>query len=372
MTNNEHKDQMQFALAEASIQHEGGNTEGHKTDVQVSDSAPSDVHQTDANTASSHGDAEGGFQFNQLFDQLANHYGFAWGPLHFDLPMIFYDSDEGFSFYSSPTAMEEAGLYTMHHPDHHHHPVKADSGVAPTLDFSITSLLCFQWIAMFVLIIVFAKVGGKYKKNADKAPSGFQNMIESMFIYVRDQMIYPNVGSKRLSNQLMPYFVSLFFFILVINLIGLLPGAHTATGAVGTCAGLAITALFVINISAIKEVGIGAYLKHLLGGAPWWMAPIMIPIEILSMFIKPFALTIRLFANMTAGHVVLLSLVGLIFYFETLVISVISTPFSIFVYFLETLVAFLQAYIFTTLTAIFVGLALGDHAHEHEGAHEAH
>lgn len=346
MASTEYKDQTQFALAEANLQHESNHTVVHQQETHK---------------------AEEEFQFNQLFDELSNHYGFAFGPVHLDMPMIFYDKEQGFNFYSSPIAMENVGVYTMQH----HKPVKTSNGESPTLDLSITSLLCFQWVAMIVLIIIFARVGGKYKKNPKKAPTGLQNMIEMLFVFVRDDMVLPNVGSKQLSNRLLPYFIALFFFILIINLMGLIPGAHTATGSVGTCAGLALTALVVINVTAIKEIGIGAYLKHLLGGAPLWMAPIMVPIEILSMFIKPFALTIRLFANMTAGHVVLLSLVGLIFYFKTLAISVISTPFSIFIYSLETLVAFLQAYIFTVLTAIFVGLALGDHAHDHE-AHEAH
>ncbi len=359
MANKEIIDQEQFALAEVSI---STDEHGNQTDNHAGETAAAETREGEA-----HGEADG-FQFSQLFDHLANHYGIVWGPVHIDMPMIFYDSKEGFNFYSSPQAMEEAGVYTMHH----HQAVKADTHEPPTIDMSVTSLVVYQWLAMLLLFFAFARIGGKYKKQEKKAPSGFQNMLESIFIYVRDEMVLPNVGTKKLAHSLLPYFVSLFFFILVVNLLGLIPGAHTATGAIGTCTGLAITAFIVINITSIKEIGLINYLKHLLGGAPWWMAPIMIPIEILSMFIKPFALTIRLFANMTAGHVVLLSLVGLIFYFETAAISVISTPFSIFVLFLETFVGFLQAYIFTVLTAIFVGLALGGHAEDHELAHGAH
>ena len=192
-------------------------------------------------------------------------------------------------------------------------------------------------------------------------------MIEMLVVFLRDDVVGPNIGGKHITDRLLPFFVVLFFFILFMNFIGLIPGGHTSTGALGTTAALAICSFFVINITQIKEVGIGAYLKHLLGGAPVWLAPIMIPIEILSLFTKPFALTVRLFANMTAGHVVLLSLVGPIFYFKSLAVAPVSVAFSIFMYALEILVALLQAYIFKILTAVFTGLGV---EHDHEGHEE--
>jgi F-type H+-transporting ATPase subunit a len=150
-----------------------------------------------------------------------------------------------------------------------------------------------------------------------------------------------------------------------MNLTGIIPGGHTPTGAIATTGGLALISFFVINVTAIKVNGIGSWLMHLTGGAPLWLAPIMIPIEIVGMLVKPFALTIRLFANMTAGHVVLLALLGILFFFKSLFLSPAITAFSIFIYFLELLVAFIQAYLFTILTSIFVGLALGHHDEEH-------
>jgi F-type H+-transporting ATPase subunit a len=277
---------------------------------------------------------------------------------HLDLPKIIYD--DGVHFYANGESMEEAGLFTTHH----HKIVRAEDHEPVTLDMSVTSLVVFQWIAMIILIVAFKYVAGKYKKNPIRAPRGFQNMIESVFVYVRDEIVRPNVGGERIASYLLPYFVVLFFFILVMNLSGLIPGGHSATGNLAVTAGLAITAYFVINGTAIKEIGLGNWLKHLMGGAPWWLAPIMVPIEIISMFTKPFALTVRLFANMTAGHVVLLCLVGLIFFFQSLAFAPISIAFSLFIYMLEILVAFIQAYIFTILTAVFVGLAIGDHGHE--------
>jgi F-type H+-transporting ATPase subunit a len=309
--------------------------------------------------------------FPHMLSQLGDHSGFyIWGYKVFDLPKIIID--DSFYFYSSPQAMEEAGVFT----EVHHHIVRADNHEDPALNLSPTNLVFFQWMAMFILLVAFFFVGRKYKKNPKKAPSGFQNMIEVLVVFIRDEIVRPNVNSDAAARYLLPYHIGLFFFILTLNLFGLMPGGHTATGALAVTGALAITAYFVINITAIKEAGLGSWLKHLLGGAPVWLAPIMIPIEIISMFVKPFALTIRLFANMTAGHVVLYSLVGLIFFFTLssgmtagLVIAPISVAFSVFMYVLELLVALLQAYIFTILVAVFVGLAIGEHGHHHEDAH---
>ncbi len=308
--------------------------------------------------------------FPHMLSQLGDHSGFyVWGYKVFDLPKIIID--DSFYFYSSPEAMEEAGVFT----EVHHHIVRADNHEDPALNLSPTNLVFFQWIAMFILLLMFGVVGKKYKKNPQKAPSGFQNMLEVIIVFLRDEVVRPNVNSEKAAKYLFPYFIGLFFFILVLNLLGLVPGGHTATGAIAVTGALAIVAYFVINITAIREAGIKSWFKHLLGGAPWPLAFIMVPIEIISMFVKPFALTIRLFANMTAGHVVLYSLVGLIFFFNLssgltagLVIAPISVAFSVFMYILELLVALLQAYIFTILVAVFVGLAIGEHGH-HEDAH---
>lgn len=305
--------------------------------------------------------------FPHLLSELGDHPSFnIWGYKVFDLPKIIVDN--GVHIYSSPIAMEQAGLYTYKE----HKVVRKDNGLPPALDMSVTNLICFQWIGMLLIIIMFWKAGSKYKKNPNKAPSGIQNLVEMVICFLRDDVVKPNIRSQKAGIYLFPYFIGLFFFILILNLLGLLPGGHTSTGALGVTAALAIISYFVINITAIKESGIGAWIKHLLGGAPWPLAFIMVPIEIISMFVKPFALTIRLFANMTAGHVVILSLVGLIFFFKlangigaSIAVAPISVGFSIFMYFLETLVAVLQAYIFTILTVVFTGLAIGEHEHEH-------
>jgi F-type H+-transporting ATPase subunit a len=240
----------------------------------------------------------------------------------------------------------------------------------PQLDLSITNYVVFEWLAFTLLFVVGLFVSGKYKKNPNKAPSGIQNMMETVVVYLRDEVVYPNIKVRAAADRLLPYYITVFFGILLMNLFGLIPGGHTATGAIGVTAGLAIIAFFVINYTAIRESGIGAWFHHLLGGGPIFLAPIMVPIEIISLFVKPFALTMRLFANMTAGHVVLLAFVGLIFFFKSIFVAPASMAFSIFVYFLELLAAFLQAYVFTMLTAVFTGMAIGEHAHKE--AHAEH
>ncbi len=303
--------------------------------------------------------------FDHLLGELGDHYTLTLFNYKIaELPVILADQGS-LHVYPNHTAMEHAGLYTMSH----HKPVRVADHERPDWDFSVTNFVVFQWLGMLILLLAFISVKNKYKKNPKRAPRGLQNAVEVFVVYVRDNIVRPNVGSDRITKQLLPYFLSLFFFILVLNVLGLIPGGHSATGAIGVTAGLAITAFFVINITAIKEAGIGAWFHHLLGGAPWWLAPIMVPIEIIGLFAKPFALAVRLFANMTAGHIVLVALIGLIFFFQTPFVAAVSTPFSIFIYALETLVVFLQAYIFTMLTAVFVGLALGDHAHDDHDVH---
>lgn len=302
---------------------------------------------------------EEGNPVQELLGEMGDHDQFTFGPIHADiLPVIIYDTD-GFHFYSSRSSMEESGEYKTEH----HSIVNTKTGNHPTLDLSITNMVAFQWISMILLIILFFKTSSSAKKNIKKAPKGLHNMMESVIVFLRDDVVYPNIPGKA-SDRLLPYFVVLFFFILVMNLFGLIPGGHTATGTLGTTIGLSLTAFLVINFTAIRESGIGAWFKHLLGGAPWWLGFLMVPIEIASLFIKPFALTIRLFANMSAGHIVIFSLIGLIFLFGVYV-SIPIILFSTFINLLEVLVAFLQAFIFTMLTAIFVGLAIGEHGHEH-------
>ncbi len=309
--------------------------------------------------------------FMQLLGKLSDHDALYIGAYKItDLPKIYLDN--GLKIYKNTEAVKESGFYTVTQQKDNKTVINNETGMPPAWDLSITNFVVFQWLAIIICLVAFRKAFSGYKRRPGKAPRGFQNALEAIILYVRDQIVRPNIPIKSVADFLLPYFMALFFFIWTMNLMGLIPGGHTATGAVATTGGLALIAFLVINITAMKVSGVGAWFKHLLGGAPWWLAFIMVPIEIVALFIKPFALTIRLFANMTAGHVILLSLLGILFFFKTLILSPAITAFSLFIYALELLVATIQAYLFTMLTAIFVGLAIGDHAHEHGSESHAH
>lgn len=330
------------------------------SNTQSNFTATKDTLQTSTINAESHNAEESNVISDILQEHLLDHHGYNFFDVfHIDLPIILYD-DQLYA-YPSMKSMLDGGTFT----EIHHNIVRKDTHQPPKLDLSVTSLVMFQWLSILLLLVTFFISARKYKKNPTKGPKGFQNLLEVLVIFIRDDIVKPNIQSPKLANTLSPYFVALFFFILVMNLFGLIPGGHSATGNLAVTAGLAITAYFVINGSAIFHVGFKHWLKEFTGGAPWGIWIIMIPIEILSMFTKPFALTIRLFANMTAGHVIIFSLLGLIFMLHTLAIVPISIGFSLFIYILELLVAFIQAYVFTILTAVFVGLVTVEHSVEH-------
>jgi F-type H+-transporting ATPase subunit a len=297
--------------------------------------------------------------FTHLLGELGDHHGFVLFNHVMDLPMIVVDGG-GVDMYASEHSMEAAGKYVMMKGE----PVRKADMKPVQLDLSVTNYVFFQWIAMLLLFVMMRLVVGKYKKNPGKAPSGLQNAVEALVVYLRDTVVYANIPIRKAADRLLPYFLTAFFFILTLNLLGLLPGGHTATGSLSVTSALALTAFLVINWTGIREAGLGHWLAHLTGGTPVALWPIMVPVEVLGLFTKPFALAMRLFANMSAGHMVLLVLMGLIFFFKSFLVVPLSVGFSLFIYCLELLVVFLQAYIFTTLTAVFTGLAIGE-AHDH-------
>jgi len=167
----------------------------------------------------------------------------------------------------------------------------------------------------------------------------------------------PNLGEE--GKHYLPFLLTVFFFILFCNLLGLIPYAGTATGNVSVTAALALIALSMIQLGGIRQHGLAHHFKNLVPhGIPVWLLPIMIPVEVMGQLTKPFALCIRLYANMTAGHIVIYSLLGLIFLFKSLVVAPVSVGFALFISVLELFVAFLQAYIFTMLTSLFMGMAI--------------
>jgi F-type H+-transporting ATPase subunit a len=228
-----------------------------------------------------------------------------------------------------------------------------------TFDMSITKHVVFLWLAAILLISVVSIVARRNSRRG--VPHGFGNLVEVFIVFVRDDIVIPNMGTAGI--RYMPYLLTTFFYILLMNLLGLIPYGASATGNVNVTAGLAIIAFVMIQASSIRSQGFGHYLKHLTGGVHWALWPIMVPIEILGLFTKPFALCIRLFANMTGGHIVLVSLIGLIFVFKSYVIAVAPAGFVVAINFLELFVSFLQAYIFTMLTSLFMGLGMQSEEH---------
>jgi len=236
-----------------------------------------------------------------------------------------------------------------------------------SIDLSITKHVIFLWVAALLLCVLAIWAARMNRKQ--RVPTGFGNLVEVFVQFVRDEIVIPNMGPKGV--KYMPYLLTTFFFILIMNLLGLIPYGASATGNVSVTAGLAIIAFIMIQSAAIRAQGLKHYLAHLTGGVHWVLWPIMIPIEILGLFTKPFALCIRLFANMTGGHIVIVSLIGLIFIFKSFVVAVGPVGFVVGISFLELFVAFLQAYIFTMLTSLFMGLGMqtGGHDEHEEHAH---
>ena len=223
-------------------------------------------------------------------------------------------------------------------------------------DISITRDVFMMWIVAVLLVVMGIIVARKYKKSM--IPKGLTNIFEIMIEFVRDEIVKPAIGKGY--EVYMPYMLTLFFFVLLCNLFGLIPTPNlvVATGNIAVTAALAIISFIVIQFSGIKSYGFVKYLKNLVpGGMPSLILIILIPLEILSLFTKPFALCIRLFANMIAGHIVIFSLLGLIFIMHTIYVAPVSVGFTLFIELTELLVALIQAYIFTMLTALFIGMA---------------
>jgi F-type H+-transporting ATPase subunit a len=240
------------------------------------------------------------------------------------------------------------------------------------IDISITKHVVMMWLVAAILLVVFSIVGAKYKNmGARQAPKGIANAMEALVEFIRLDVAKSNIGHGY--EKHLPYLLTVFFFILLCNLLGLIPYGATATGNINVTLALAIFTFFITQIAALKAHGVKGFLAHLTAGTHWSLWIIMIPIEVIGLFTKPFALAIRLFANMTAGHIVILSLIFISFILKSYIVAVaVSVPFSIFIYLLELFVAFLQAFIFTMLSALFIGLATAHEGHDEHEAEVAH
>jgi F-type H+-transporting ATPase subunit a len=236
------------------------------------------------------------------------------------------------------------------------------------IDVSPTRHVVYMLLAAF-LVFVTMWWGGRQvarRHREGKAPKGFGGTVEAMVLFVRDDVAIANIGHG--GEKFAPLILTLFFFILFCNLLGLLPWGATPTGNLAVTGGLALIAFLVIEGSGMKALGAKGYMKTIVMVPPGMtgigaviMAFIMTPVELIGKVVKPFALCLRLFANMTAGHFVILSLVGLIFVFGSWVVAGGTVLFVLFMLCLELLVAFLQAYIFALLTSVFIGLMQHEH-----------
>lgn len=287
------------------------------------------------------------------------------------LPVIVYSEKYGLDIFMSSKFHHNGGQYKNYKLEHEHITlINEESEVieaegAHVIDFSITKNVASMMLALIIMAAIFISMAKAYKRRPGQAPKGLQSFMEPLVLFVRDEIARPNLGHSYM--RFMPYLLTLFFFIWINNLLGLLPGAANVTGNIAVTMVLALIALIVTNINGNKT-----YWGHIFWppGIPLPVKIILIPVEIISIFTKPFALMIRLFANITAGHIIIMSIICLIFLFGEsgtnaaggFGVSFASVPFAIFLYTLELLVAAIQAFIFTMLTALFIGQAMpSDH-----------
>ena len=307
-----------------------------------------------------------------IMHHIKDDYGweFAHG-VTLPLPIVLYAPDHGLKVFSS-SRLAHGAVYEGYKSEHGKiHRVDADGKTnheAKYYNFSITKNVASLLLSALIMLLVFTAVSRGYAKNRGKAPKGIQSFLEPIILFVRDEIAKPSIGPNYI--KFLPYLLTLFFFILINNLLGLLPGAANLTGNIAVTLVLAVITFLIVTFSGNKH-----YWLHILKptGVPVALLPIMIPVEIVGVFMKPLSLMIRLFANITAGHIIILSLLGLIFMannmggaMTSVAISPVVLFFTLFLNLIELLVAFLQAFIFTLLTAMYIGSAVEEH---HEADH---
>jgi F-type H+-transporting ATPase subunit a len=294
------------------------------------------------------------------------HSWHLWGEGHdavaLPLPVILYSSTKGLQVFSS--ARFEHGHASYNGYSLEEEKIISEDSSETMYDISITKNVTQMFLSAIVLFLLFTSIARAYKtQGVTSAPKGKQSFFEPLVTFVRDDIAKGNIGHG--SEKYVPYLLTVFFMILINNVFGMIPIGANLTGNIAFTLVLSVFTLIVTNIN-----GNGAYWHHIfMPPAPKWLYPILVPIEVVGILTKPFALMIRLFANMTAGHIIVISLVGLIFVFKSIYIAPVSVAFALFIDVLECLVAFLQAYVFTMLTALFIGSAVADH--NDDGVHNS-
>jgi F-type H+-transporting ATPase subunit a len=305
----------------------------------------------------------------------------SWGEgehqTHIEIPLPIILISEGefhFFLYSQfdhhTHIAENNGSYFLYHhgeiyqTDEHGSVSKDEEGHilnAKPLDFSLTKNVWSMWLSVALMLWIFLSVAKRYK-GAPSSPKGVQSLFEPIILFVKDDIVMEQIGPEK-GSKYVPYLLTVFFFIWINNIIGLVPffpGGSNFTGNISVTLVLSVLTFLITNISGSKS-----YWKHTLAapGVPFFVKILLVPVEIIGLFTKPFALTIRLLANITAGHIIILSLISLIFILKTAAISPVSILLTLVMFMLELLVALLQAYIFTLLSALFIGMAVADDEH---------
>ena len=304
-----------------------------------------------------------------------DYHFFDWKghPVSLPLPVILYSPQRGFTSFLSSKFEHGHQAYNGYKLEHTGIvPVNAEGTVDKSVkvyDLSLTKNAVQMLISTTILLIIMLTIAGKYRRNgATAAPSGLQNAVEPVITFIREEVAKVNLG--RNYPKYMPYLLTIFFFILINNIFGLIPGTANVTGNIAFTMVLAVISLIVILISSNSH-----FWGHIFWppGVPILVKFILIPVELAGVFIKPMALMIRLFANMVAGHIVITCFIMLIFIFGGMSkvagwgFSPVSIAFTVFIYFIEILVAFIQAFIFTNLTAVFIGQAFEGGHHDVDG-----
>jgi F-type H+-transporting ATPase subunit a len=292
-------------------------------------------------------------------------------PISIPLPVILYSQTKGLQIFMSSKFHHGEEAYKGYKLIDEGKTIISTDPSEKFYDFSLTRNVVQMFIALAFLVWVMTSIAKRYKngQGVTSAPKGMQSLLEPVIAFVRDEVAKPNLGYK--AGKYLPYLLTIFFFILINNIIGLVPGTANVTGNIAFTILMGLISFIVMIFSSNKH-----YWGHIVNppGVPGWVKVILVPVEILGFFLKPVSLIIRLFANMVAGHIIIICLISLIFIFGQIKpalgygSTVLSIPFTIFIYFIEVLVAFLQAFIFTTLTAVLIGQAIeGDHSHDAHG-----
>lgn len=332
------------------------------------------------------GENEGNFDPGKMITEhiMDAHDWHLWGEgdhaVSVPLPVIVYSKDRGLDVFMSSKfhhgheiyngyALDKGKIVATEEISGHAEEATIDEvATAGLWDFSITKNVTALFFSMFLMFYIFLSVAKAYKTRSEQAPKGLQGLMEPLIIFIRDDVAKAAIGEKKY-KKFLPYLLTVFFFIWINNLLGLvpiIPGGANLTGSISVTMTLALITFILVLINGNKH-----YWHHILAmpGVPAWVLVLLTPIEILGIFLRPFVLMIRLFANITAGHIIALSFFSLIFIFGQmntgagLGVSVVTIAFTVFMTALELLVAFLQAYVFTLLSAVYIGAAVEEPHH---------